>query len=61
MINSLGVYLYSGQNKLSPMSVFSIGIMFNFPKFISLFQKYIKQLKILTQIKLDNNILGVIT
>ena len=32
-----------------------------FPKLSCLFQKYLKQLKTLTELKVDNTILGVIT
>ena len=43
------------------MSVFFHRHNVKFPKFSCLFQKYIKQLKTLTQLKLDNSILCVIT
>ena len=45
---------------LSPMSVFSTGLLMLKSQSCS-FQKYLEQLKTLTQLKLDNNILGVIT
>ena len=52
----------TGQNKLSPMSLFFHSHNVKFPhKFSCLFQKYRRYLKILTPPKLDNNILGVIT
>ena len=48
----------TGQNKLSHMSVFSIGIMLNFQSLVD-FQKCLKQMKIITKLKLDNSILHV--
>ena len=40
----------TGQNKLNPMSVFSHRHNVRLPKFSCLFQKYFKQLKILTRL-----------
>ena len=46
--------IYTDQNKLSSMSVFFHRPNLKFTKFSCSFQKCLKQLKFLTQLKLDN-------
>ena len=49
------------QNNLSPMSVFSIGLLLNFQSLVNYLKISKKNRKKITQPMLDNSILGVIT